>query len=66
MDFRLPRQVEEFRREVREFILKEWPPELRRGANAYSEDTYDREREFRRKLGEKGWLAMGWPTEWSV
>ena len=64
MDFKLPSEVEAFRQEVREFIFKEWPEDRRRGAYAYSEETYSQEREFRRKLGEKGWLALSWPVEY--
>lgn len=63
MDFKIPTQVAEFKHEIREFVDKEWPQEMRKQGYSYSEETYDRERQFRRKLGEKGWLALSWPKQ---
>lgn len=62
MDFELPPNVEEFRQEIREFLAKEWPAERRRRVAAG--DNYAEEREFRRKLAQKGWLALSWPKEY--
>src|SRR5215472_14599262 len=62
VDFELPPNVEEFRQELREFLAREWPPERR--SRVAAGDTYEEEREFRRTLARKGWLAMSWPTEY--
>jgi alkylation response protein AidB-like acyl-CoA dehydrogenase len=62
VDFELPPNVEEFRQELREFLAREWPPERR--SRVAAGDTYEEEREFRRKLAQKGWLAMSWPKEY--
>lgn len=64
MDFTIPPQVEAFRHEVREFVRREWPAELRRRLAGHSEDAYAEERAFRRKLGERGWLALAWPKQY--
>lgn len=65
MDFRFTEAEERFRQEVREFIQRELPPEIRREghAQAYSIEHLDKEKAFRRKLGAKGWLRLGWPAE---
>src|SRR5690349_18383214 len=62
VDFELPPNVAEFRQELREFLVQEWPPERR--ARMAVGDNYEAEREFRRKLARKGWLAMSWPKEY--
>ena len=51
MDFRFSAEDEAFRTEVRGFIHKEFP-KVRDGES------------FTRKLAEKGWLTMSWPTEY--
>ena len=64
MDFTFPPEVQEFRREVRTFVDREWPQELRRGGGEGGED-YDRARAFRRELGKRGWLALSWPRQFA-
>ena len=64
MDFRLPPEVEAFRAEVREFVAREWPEHLRAATEGLSDEAYEEERAFRRKLGQKGWLALSWPKEY--
>jgi len=66
MDFRFTEAEERFRQEVRDFIRTEMPQELRREghAAAYSIEHLDIEKEWRRKLGRKGWLRLGWPAEY--
>jgi alkylation response protein AidB-like acyl-CoA dehydrogenase len=64
VDFAFSPEVEAFRREVREFVAREWPEEKRRRASHDTEGAYPEEREFRRKLGERGWLAVSWPEEY--
>ena len=61
MEFRIPDEVEAFRREVSEFVSQEWREEFNRGT--YAEHVEHEER-FRRKLGEKGWLGVSWPKEY--
>jgi alkylation response protein AidB-like acyl-CoA dehydrogenase len=62
VDFELPANVEAFRAELREFLKEEWPPEKRERIAAG--DGYEEERAFRRRLAQKGWLAMSWPKEY--
>ncbi|MXZ88822.1 MAG: acyl-CoA dehydrogenase [Dehalococcoidia bacterium] len=63
MEFRFSEEALAFEREVDEFLSVEWSPEVRRRVDA-SPDRYAMEREFRRKLAEKGWLTMSWPREY--
>lgn len=59
---------EAWRKEVRDFVEDEWPIELRGGLYAappaYSEDLAELEEVFRRKLADKGWLALALPKEY--
>ena len=71
MDFRFTDEEEAFRRELREFLQKEVPPEWHEKClDAYtSEAAYDAmdaalDRQLKKKLGEKGWRTMGWPREY--
>ncbi len=63
MEFRFSEQALAFEREVEDFLAVEWSPEVRRALDA-SPDRYVVEREFRRKLADKGWLTMSWPREY--
>lgn len=62
MDFTLPANVEEFRKEIKAFIEAEWPEELRNKPS--TEISYEEERAFCKKLAEKGWLCMSLPEEY--
>src|SRR5215207_8965226 len=64
MDFAIPPEVEAFRQEVREFVQTEWSEELRARAASHGGDTYEQERAFRRRLGERGWLSLPWPKQY--
>jgi len=70
MRFSYEADVEAFRKEVREFITKELPPEeerLRRGGEGgfrTNKEEYDYTMGFQKKLHAKGWLAMAWPKEY--
>jgi alkylation response protein AidB-like acyl-CoA dehydrogenase len=72
MDFGFSQQEELFRREVREFIQRELPSELRwhfKVVFAPSIFTFDGEalefiKTMRRKVGGKGWLSLGWPEQY--
>jgi alkylation response protein AidB-like acyl-CoA dehydrogenase len=71
MDFRLSPEDEAFRREVRDFIKKNWDP---KGFDGHSinvrswdfdnPESRANDHEFRRKLVEKGWYTMHWPKEY--
>lgn len=63
MEFRFSDQALAFEREVDDFLAVEWSPEVRRRIDA-SPDRYATERDFRRKLAERGWLTMSWPREY--
>ena len=63
MEFRFSEEALAFEREVEDFLAVEWSPDVRRRVDA-SPDRYGMEREFRRKLAEKGWLTMSWPREY--
>ncbi len=63
MDFRFTDEEESFRRELRGF-LKEHLPIGWIGHEPYEDEGWDLNLEMRRKLGEKGWLAVSWPKEY--
>ena len=63
MEFRFSEQALAFEREVNDFLAVEWSAEVRRRIDA-APDRYAVEREFRRKLAERGWLTMSWPREY--
>jgi len=60
MDFRFTAEEEAFRQEVREFARRELPPGWL-GVEEYTADVFPKTRAIARKLGERGWLALGWP-----
>lgn len=66
MDLRLSPEEAAFRKEVRDFILRSCPEELRRGqvltTSVYPEPEISRP--WHRILAEKGWLAPLWPREY--
>ena len=63
MEFRFSEQALAFEREVNDFLAVEWSAEVRHRIDA-APDRYAMEREFRRKLAERGWLTMSWPREY--
>jgi len=68
MDFRFSPDEEAFREEIRRFVRAELPQGY--GSGAYNDrDDAPREqgeaaRAFQRKLADKGWLTLAWPTEY--
>src|SRR3990170_3166636 len=65
MDFEFTPEQEAFRAEVRAFLKNELPATWEKGF-WMEEDTDERcsfPRQFQRKVGEKGWLALAWPKE---
>ena len=65
MDFKFDSVEEEFRSEVKDFIDKELPWNWRE-EDLDAEDEVDsiKVMEFKKNLGEQGWLTMEWPTEY--
>lgn len=61
MDFRVTPEQERLRQSIRQFILDEVPREVRedplRGENLH-------DREFSRKMGQRGWIGIAWPREY--
>jgi len=73
VDFRFSEQQEAFRREVDEFIQRELPADWTEeslywpggyGAIPDLEEITPAAERFRRRLAEKGWLAVSWPEEY--
>lgn len=72
MDFGFSQPEETFRQEVREFIRRELPPELRwhfkvvlaPSIFAFEGEDLEFIRAMRRKVGEKGWLSLSWPEQY--
>ncbi|MHB1421060.1 MAG: acyl-CoA dehydrogenase family protein [Bacillota bacterium] len=63
MNFKFTAKEEAFREEVKEFLDKEWP-EKNRQYLFESDEMYEEECIFRKKMGEKGYLALAWPHEY--
>jgi len=66
MDFEYPDEIKTFQQEVRQFIRDNWDDRImdpRREGMAQLVDTPER-REFMKKIAERGWLGMSWPTEY--
>ena len=61
MDFKFEQVEEEFRSEVQDFIEQELPWNWKE-ESLDAEDPIDQVKvmEFKKKLGEKGWLTMAW------
>jgi alkylation response protein AidB-like acyl-CoA dehydrogenase len=67
MDFSFGEDAERLRKEVRQFLEKEWPKELTKWRGWLQPDTAEfltREKEFDRKLAATGWLGLGIPKEY--
>jgi alkylation response protein AidB-like acyl-CoA dehydrogenase len=71
MNFRFSAEDAAFRAEIRAFLEAEWPgqtPEPWFGgtgdASVDSDEEYEVERAFERKLADRGWLTMAWPEEY--
>jgi alkylation response protein AidB-like acyl-CoA dehydrogenase len=72
MDFGFSQHEEAFREEVREFIQKEFPSEMRwhsrvtfaPSIHGLDEEGWKFMKAMSRKLGAKGWLSLSWPKEY--
>jgi len=63
MDFYFTDEEEQFRSELKQFLDDNLPDDWL-GQEPYDEDVWGFSLEMRRKLGQKGWLAMSWPREY--
>lgn len=61
MDFRFSEEEQAFRKEVREFLRKEW---TLTDYDLDNQEHWDAAKELEKKLGAKGWLCMAWPKEY--
>jgi alkylation response protein AidB-like acyl-CoA dehydrogenase len=71
MDFRFSPEDEAFRREIRDFVKKEWDDHgydlvstFNTSYHLDDERALELQHEFERKLVEKGWWTMHWPVEY--
>ena len=70
MDFTFSQEDEAFRKEIKEFVQKEWDPkDYNTDLNVFGYDFDSAEyradtKVFQKKLAEKGYWTMAWPTEW--
>lgn len=63
MDFRFSPEDEAFRKEIRAFLTAEWPGGTGDAA-VDSDEEYEVERAFEKKLAQRGWLTLAWPEEY--
>ena len=64
MRFTFTPEQDAFRAEVRGFIRKELPPRIAMGDDPYEDANFDDAMVFRRKLGQRKWIGIGWPKEY--
>ena len=63
MDMQFTPAQQAFRIEVREWIAKAMPPEIKRKAEAGAFFSHEETTEWHRILYKKGWVAPAWPKE---
>jgi len=66
LDFRFSDDEEAFRREVQDFLKRELPQSHERAVlhGGETDEEWEFTKQFTRKLGEKGWIAIWWPREY--
>ena len=64
MNFEFTADQRRFRDEVRSFLKREVPLESQAIFGVESEEQFQFARSLGRKLAARGWLAIGWPTEY--
>ena len=65
MDLRFAPELEDWRHEVRDFLVKECPREYCFDTDFdEDEDKWAFAHKFSKKFAEKGWIGVNWPTEY--
>ena len=64
MDFRFTKEQEEWRSEVRDFFLREAPPELLRRLMIENNCTNPCSLDLYMKMAKRGWFRKAWPQEY--
>ena len=69
MEFTFTKEEESFRREVQSFLDTELPadqimPIVNPAEDLYRDDVWELNKVMARKMGERGWLSLGWPKEY--
>jgi alkylation response protein AidB-like acyl-CoA dehydrogenase len=72
VDFGFSEREESFRREVRDFVQKEFPAELRwrsrvtftPSIHGLDDELWGLMKTMSRKFGAKGWLSLSWPEQY--
>ena len=65
MEFRWTEEEERFRQEIRDLLDNELPPDWQQHAGEDdSPERADFEKAFAGKMGQRGWLTVGWPKEY--
>jgi alkylation response protein AidB-like acyl-CoA dehydrogenase len=66
LDLRFTAEEEAFRQEVRGFLKKELPPGMERSVihGGETDEEWEFTKQFTRKLGDKGWIAIWWPKKY--
>ncbi len=64
MDFRFSPEDEAFRQEIKEFLSRELPEDWEERHAGRPLDGWLFYRGFIKKLAERGWTTLGWPSEW--
>ncbi|MEE9248493.1 MAG: acyl-CoA dehydrogenase family protein [Dehalococcoidia bacterium] len=63
MEFSFTQEEEQFRKDLQAFLEEQLPSDWL-GEEPYDDSIWPFTLETRRKLGEKGWLAISWPKEY--
>jgi len=64
MDYRFTDEQEAFRTEIRTFLKQELTADLEQGEEAGSDDEFEFQRKFQKKLAANGWLVPHWPSQY--
>jgi alkylation response protein AidB-like acyl-CoA dehydrogenase len=63
-DLDLGPRVNDFREEVRSWLAENWKPDHANVDQTIPVNHRLADRDFSRKLGDKGWLSLTWPERW--
>lgn len=64
MDYRISAEDEAFRQEVRSFLCDHLPDARDVAVEDWEAEDWAFVRQMQRNLGQRGWLALGWPKEY--